>query len=116
MNTKGGKYGAYRSDPEDYVFIYEAAEVLVKDEEARANKGSVLEVQLAPGNVCKLRGNSKHISKISKMALRTGEFFVFMSVSVLETWTYHQLAGDLRNGHAKGEQVQAAVPLKQEAG
>lgn len=34
----------------------------------------------------------------------------------LKTWTYHQLAGDLRDCHAKGEQVQAAVPLKQLAG
>lgn len=32
------------------------------------------------------------------------------------TWTYHQLAGDLGDGHAEGEQVQAAVPLKQTAG
>lgn len=30
--------------------------------------------------------------------------------------TYHQLAGDLRDGHAEGEQVQAAVALKQVAG
>lgn len=30
--------------------------------------------------------------------------------------TYHQLAGDLRGGHAEGEQVQAAVALKQVAG
>lgn len=38
------------------------------------------------------------------------------SASVLERGTYHQLAGDLGDGHAEGEQVQAAVPLKQEAG
>lgn len=37
-------------------------------------------------------------------------------MNVLETWTHHQLAGDLRDGHAEGEQVEAAVPLKQEAG
>lgn len=34
----------------------------------------------------------------------------------LDTWTYHQLAGDLGDGHAEGEQVQAAVALKQQAG
>lgn len=39
-----------------------------------------------------------------------------MSASVLDTWTYHQLAGDLGDGHAEGEQVQAAVALKQQAG
>lgn len=59
IKAKGGKYGAHQSDPEDDVFIDEAAEVLVQDEEARANKGSVLEVQLALGDVCELQGNSK---------------------------------------------------------
>lgn len=56
---------AYQSDPEDYVLIYEAAEVLVKDEEARADKSSVLQVQLAPGNVCELQGNASCISNTS---------------------------------------------------
>lgn len=50
---------AYQSDHQDYVLIYEAAEVLVQDEEAGANKGGVMEVQLAPGDVCELQGNSR---------------------------------------------------------
>lgn len=54
----------YQCDPEDYVLIYEAAEVLVKDEETRANEGSVLEVQLTLGNVCELQRNRKHINEI----------------------------------------------------
>lgn len=39
-----------------------------------------------------------------------------LDVSAFWKHAYHQLAGDLRDGHAKGEQVQAAVVLKQEAG
>lgn len=50
---------AYQSHHQDYVLIYEAAEVLVQDEEAGADKGGVLEVQLAPGDVCELQRNSR---------------------------------------------------------
>lgn len=31
-------------------------------------------------------------------------------------WTYHQLVGDLGDNHAKGEQVQTGVVLKEVAG
>lgn len=37
--------------PEDYVFIYEAVEVLVEEEEAGADEGCVWEVQLTLGHV-----------------------------------------------------------------
>lgn len=39
-----------------------------------------------------------------------------MNYTCNTTWTYHQLIGDLRDHHAKGEQVQAGVVLKQVAG
>lgn len=42
---------AYQGNPEDYVLINEAVEVLIKEEEARAYKGCVREVQLTLGHV-----------------------------------------------------------------
>lgn len=70
--------GEDHSDPEDYVFVDKAVEVLVEEEEARADEGCVGEVQLTLCHVCN-----------------------------------HQLVGDLGDDHAKGEQVQAGVVLKQ---
>lgn len=44
-------------DPEDYVLIDEAVEVLVEEEEAWAYKGCVREVQLTLSHVCYLQGH-----------------------------------------------------------
>lgn len=62
---------AYQGDPEDYVLINEAVEVLIEEEEARTYKGCVWEVQLTLGHVRDLQrhrgrhtGGEKH--KISK--------------------------------------------------
>lgn len=106
INLKG-KCVTHQSDPEDYVLVYEAAEVLVEDEEAGAYKGRVLEMQLALGNVGDLQENRMHVSET---------FLTAPHVQGTPARTYHQLAGDLRDGHAEGEQVQAAVALKQVAG
>lgn len=46
---------SYQGDPKDYVLIYEAVEVLVEEEEARAYEGCVGEVQLTLGHVCHLK-------------------------------------------------------------
>lgn len=45
----------YHGDPQDYVLINEAVEVLVEEEEARAYEGCVWEVQLTLGHVCDLQ-------------------------------------------------------------
>lgn len=57
QTRKGRKWVAHQSNPEDDVLVYEAAEVLVEDEEAGAYKGRVLEVQLTFGDVCDLQEN-----------------------------------------------------------
>lgn len=64
-------------------------------------------MQLALGNVGDLQENRMHISET---------FLATPHVQGTLARTYHQLAGDLRDGHAEGEQVQAAVALKQVAG
>lgn len=46
---------SYQGDPEDYVLINEAVEVLVEEEEAGAYEGCVSEVQLTLGHVCHLK-------------------------------------------------------------
>lgn len=107
INLNKCKCVTHQSNPEDYVLIYEAAEVLVEDEEAGAYKGRVLEVELALGNVGDLQDNRTHVRETFRTAPR---------VQGTPARTYHQLAGDLRDGHAEGEQVQAAVVLKQAAG
>lgn len=43
--------GTDHGDPQDYVLVYEAVEVLVEEEEAGADEGRVREVQLALGHV-----------------------------------------------------------------
>lgn len=42
-------------DPQDYVLIDVAVEVLVEEEEAGADEGCVREVQLTLGHVCNLQ-------------------------------------------------------------
>lgn len=48
-----------RGNPEDYMLIDEAVEVLVEEEEAGADEGRVREVQLTPGHVCNLQSGEK---------------------------------------------------------
>lgn len=47
-------YRTDHGDPENYVFVNEAVEVLVEEEEAGAYEGCVWEVQLTLGHVCYL--------------------------------------------------------------
>lgn len=48
----------HHCNPENYVLIYEAVEVLVEEEKAGAYEGCVWEVQLTLGHVCNLRTHS----------------------------------------------------------
>lgn len=51
MNVSNTDHG----NPEDYVLVDEAVEVLVEEEEAGADEGCVREVQLTLGHVCDLQ-------------------------------------------------------------
>ena len=55
MNVSNTDHG----DPEDYVLVDEAVEVLVEEEEAGADEGRVREVQLTLGHVCDLQRNTR---------------------------------------------------------
>lgn len=55
LYLKNKTSNTHHCNPEDYVFIYEAVEVLVEEEEARAYEGCVLEVQLTLCHVCNLQ-------------------------------------------------------------
>lgn len=71
---KEGTVNTDHGDPEDYVLINEAVEVLVEEEEAGAYEGCVREVQLTLGHVCDLqRHRDTHEGKktLSKYTLCT---------------------------------------------
>lgn len=68
-------------------------------------------MQLALGDVCDLEGR-REASVVEKYP--RGGLLALASTSSMAT--HHQLAGDLRDGHAEGEQVQAGVALEQLAG
>lgn len=62
---------SYHGYPENYMFINEAVEVLVEEEEAGADEGRVREVQLTLGHVCDLQTHAEVNMKERKHRLNT---------------------------------------------
>lgn len=77
----------YHGDPQDYVLINEAVEVLVEEEEARAYEGCVWEVQLTLGHVCDLKRHRsrQHVQPFSPPPLSLHMRFIQLLYQTDET-------------------------------